>query len=276
MRVLHPIMCSLVLISFAASAAVADTESAKSIKLRLGYTSVKIQPNGCVASLWASGRVSRSMITRFVDDHIRNDVVPSQINTPLMAAVARNNLEKVLFLINQDADLNSTNQAGSTALIWAAALGNSEIAETLLQAGAEITQRDTAGRSPLMIASKAGNPTTVKSLLEHGARVNAAQDGGVNEVGQTALHHAVSVSNNERVILDLIQNGADLDALDENGKTALMKAAWYGHINNTKLLVDAGADIELVANSGDRAIDFAHLRRHSEIIAFFDSLKIAD
>ncbi len=67
--------------------------------------------------------------------------------------------------------------------------------------------------------------------------------------------------------IDLVQTllgeGADVNAANEDGNTALMMAASSGHIDVARALIDAGANLDAVNSLGDTAL---HLTVHSDIV----------
>jgi len=89
----------------------------------------------------------------------------------------------------------------------------------------------------LLRASREGNTAEVRSLLDAGAEVNATDDDGF-----TALIWALTAGSPEVVRL-LIYSGADVNAQDNYGITALIAASQYGHTDISKLLIEGGADI---------------------------------
>ena len=199
-------------------------------KVSAGFTTVEIQPNGCVADMWAdpSSRInSPDVIRRRAERHINGEIKPSQINTALMTAVVRDQIDVVETLLAARADIEETNEMGCTALIWSAALERTDILDRLVAAGADVSHRDSAGRTPLMFAVRTGDPAIVQKLIAAGADVNAAQTGGINEIGKTALHRAATRKRNLDVVKVLVNAGADIDVEDEHGKTALDVAKWF-------------------------------------------------
>lgn len=77
----------------------------------------------------------------------------------------------------------------------------------------------------------------LEHLLARGADINA-QDGR----GVTALVKAV-YSGRVQMVRTLIDHGADVNAMRENGFTPLGLAAFFGHTDVVRVLVERGADI---------------------------------
>ena len=61
--------------------------------------------------------------------------------------------------------------------------------------------------------------------------------------GQAGPPHAINVAM-------LLQSGAAVDATNNNGVTALMRAAYMGEVECARLLLEAGADASLRATGG--------------------------
>ncbi|MGO9568404.1 MAG: ankyrin repeat domain-containing protein [Desulfomonilaceae bacterium] len=60
--------------------------------------------------------------------------------------------------------------------------------------------------------------------------------------------------------------GADVNAKDNHGWTALMEAAKTGHLDVVKLLLDEGADVNAKDNYGWTALKIAEEDGHKEIV----------
>ncbi len=78
----------------------------------------------------------------------------------------------------------------------------------------------------------------IKELLKKGADVEAK-----DKDGRTALMWA-AISRKLDVVKCLVEHGADLEAKDEDGYTALVREAKYGNLGAVKCLVEQGADLE--------------------------------
>lgn len=87
----------------------------------------------------------------------------------------------------------------------------------------------------LFEAAKRGDLDEVNCLLASGAEVNAKQYNGT-----TALMEA-SVNGHKEVVLALLNMGADVNAKAKDGYTALMVASLNGHKEIVQALLDKGA-----------------------------------
>ena len=70
----------------------------------------------------------------------------------------------------------------------------------------------------------------------------------------------------DALIRTLLAAGADVNARDENGRTALLLAALEGHYHTVAALLDADADVEAKDKDGKTAQDLASARGHKEIV----------
>ena len=87
----------------------------------------------------------------------------------------------------------------------------------------------------------------VKKLIKKGANVNAR-----NNYGRTALMEAVYSGRLDKAEM-LIENGADVNAKDNARRTALMEAAGRGYSDIEKLPIEKGANASIQDNDGKTA-----------------------
>ncbi|QIG78390.1 ankyrin repeat domain-containing protein [Stakelama tenebrarum] len=110
-------------------------------------------------------------------------------------------------------------------------------------------------------AATLGDADTIAALLRAGADIEAR-----DERGYTALILA-SYNGHEAATHTLVSAGARLDGGDgEGGNTALMGVAFKGHVEIARLLIDAGADVNARNADGQTALMTAAMFDRKEIV----------
>jgi hypothetical protein len=105
----------------------------------------------------------------------------------------------------------------------------------------------------------------VQKLLHKGADLNLL---GPRRYGYgSALHIAVREGHLQIAKL-LIDRGAEIDVLDHKDFTPLHNAAWNGNLEMTELLLDAGADIEASTYNGDTPLSLAQNNNQPKVAEF--------
>lgn len=130
--------------------------------------------------------------------------------------------------------------------------------EALIEAGAQVDARDLEGWTPLHYAINRmrdpdqRDPRTARMLIEaEGADIDAVGNDGSTPLWLAARHGAIEV-------LDLlVEHGADLGQRGDYGMTLLMEAASSGGTEMTRHLIAQGADVNASADSGAAPISFA-------------------
>lgn len=106
------------------------------------------------------------------------------------------------------------------------------IAKLLLSKGAAVNATTPNGESPLHLAQ---SPATTRLLLDHGASVQAV----AHTLKQQPLHRAAMRGDVESIGL-LLDHGADREAVDGSGETALDEAAFWGRSEAVEFLLKQG------------------------------------
>lgn len=114
--------------------------------------------------------------------------------------------------------------------------------------------------SNLISAAEAGNLSAVRDLVEAGADLDARDDRGRTAV-MAATH-----SNHPDIVEYLIAKGADLNIRDERSDNPLLYAGAEGLLEIVKLCIVAGADTKLTNRYGGIAIIPASERGHVEVV----------
>lgn len=79
-----------------------------------------------------------------------------------------------------------------------------------------------------------------------------------------------SIWDREAAVMVLVNAGADVDATDNDGQTALMYAAYEGFCGVIRLLLQAGADWTVVDNSGKTAVDVAKEMQKADAVTLLE------
>ena len=116
-----------------------------------------------------------------------------------------------------------------------------------------------ASDSALYRAAATGDASAVEKLLTVGADVNAK-----NEDGRTALH----VAANERVAKLLLAKGADVNARSNNGETPLHIASGDGRKDVAEALLENGADMNAETRAGKTPLHDAAMGAQAEMVEF--------
>src|SRR5687767_8908260 len=138
----------------------------------------------------------------------------ADVDTFLMAACEKGNLDEVLAALDAGADPNATNVASKLAHMQGAALmraakhGYLEIARALLQRGADVARQDYLFGTALHFAASQGHVAIARLLIEWGANPDTP-----DRYGRTALHEAAS-NLKQDVVRFLVDVGANMDARD--------------------------------------------------------------
>ncbi len=241
--------------------------------------------------------------------------------TPLMYAAMNNNIELARTLLAKGSDANAQSAGpvggnsywiktnGLTPLALAVRCGNTEMVKLLMDAGADSSVCDDDGcpavfslvyypfrfleehrfNSPIFqnkcaiipllknleVPDKRGytvlmeamcttqfnhnrtdaytNVPIALSLIENGANVNA-----VSNNGTTPLH--LAVRGPEDSVKALIKAGANPNAQDNNGNTPLILASKWESEKKVRMLLRAGADFNMKNNAGESAAELCAAR----------------
>ncbi len=154
-----------------------------------------------------------------------------------------------------------------------------------IEKGVDINIRNLNGRTPLMIVcdkgtlvsgngiyrvADGGNEGTpfeivkmMKFLIDNGATFENKYDNGDTEVLRVSFS-----SERLKVLLDA---GANVDAQNPEGRTALIKAARIGMEDSVELLLSYGADASIKDQYGKTAYDYAAEKNYKDTMKLLDS-----
>jgi len=135
-----------------------------------------------------------------------------------------------------------------------------KLVEYLLDQGADANEKSANyGDSAIFTATYTSSIPVMEMLLNHGADIEIPNNFGETPIMRSTAIQQYSIpkygqSNNTAALSLLIARGANINATDKDGYTALAQATQQGEIPAMKLLLNSGADTEIADNMGQTPI----------------------
>ncbi|GFO40273.1 ankyrin-3 [Plakobranchus ocellatus] len=217
-----------------------------SMLLDAGADPNKVNRWGNTALHLAVARQKLGVISMLLEAGADSNKVNLQGNTALHLAVAEQKPGVISMLLEAGADPNKVNCQGDTALHLAVTAQKLGVISMLLDAGADLEVRNSHGFTPLLKAAVIGEQSIIVVLKRFGANTAA-----LDNDGNTALclvlrgYRALS----EKILRLLSQDKDVINKQGRDGMTPLMLAAQHGYIEPIKILLELGADPNIVSRT---------------------------
>ena len=181
-------------------------------------------------------------------------LVGAQTNSTIHEAAQKGSVEDVKKYLESGSGVNEKDKNGQTPLYFAA---NGAVAELLLSRGADVNARDKYGWTPLIAAM--GFQTKGESMIF------VAKNGGANDQAAptVVLPNKAGIKVREDVAVLLISKGADINARDRDGWTALH---WAQSKAVAELLIAHGVDVNTKDDDGHTPLHAASCFGQSDVV----------
>ncbi|MDH3235379.1 MAG: ankyrin repeat domain-containing protein [Alphaproteobacteria bacterium] len=189
----------------------------------------------------------------------------------LHAAAAKGDVPLIERWVKAGADINGRDASRRTPLMVAVYGRHIAAAQALIKAGADVNAFDNARYDMLTIAAVANDLAMVKLALASGANARAV----TSPYDGTALIASAHLGHVE-VVKALIAAKAPLDHINNLGWTALIEAIVLGdggkrHTEIVKMLIAAGANVNIADRSGARPLKLARGRGYTGIAKLLEA-----
>jgi ankyrin repeat protein len=231
-------------------------EAALRVLIRYGALPQTRSPDGQTA-LGIALAAGRSDLSHWLE--WRGWALPGRPLQPvdLPAAAIAGDLDAVQRLLDLGLPVDAADPQGCTALLRAAGGGHLEIARRLLELGADKQLSARTGATPLSAAISMRHAAVVELLLQTGANPNQTLPGGVTPLMLAAALGLPEIAGR------LLSQGAAVDAVDDQGLSALHCAALHAFTARDRQRVLALFDLLLLA---DLAPDAANASGHTPLL----------
>jgi ankyrin repeat protein len=237
--------------------------------LRIGGADINVWNKLGETLLHEQARYSKSIsiASKLLDQGANIEARTSQGYTPLQCAAMAANKTMFNFLLDKGAKIEVETAKGETLLHVTPPANQDclDILDTALKEGISVAATSSQGWTPLHQTAYTGTGAPdlasdrsaeyIRLLISHGASVN---DCSASNSAETPLHLAAMAPLPRPSLIELfIELGADINAVTNEGKTALHLAAERGREPIFRILLDAGADLTVKIPTENTAISNA-------------------
>jgi len=163
---------------------------------------------------------------------------PKTGHTPIHVAARHGNVEMVKTLLDLGVPVELKDRNGHTALHIAATKKYSSVIEVLFAAGADPNMGDNEDDFCLIYLPQVRAPYGIWKLFTDHPKINVNRQ---NHAGVSSLHYMAKWNTRTDIFELMFSKGADINIMDDRGKTPLDMAESGGHTELVRYLIAKGA-----------------------------------
>jgi len=186
--------------------------------------------------------------------------VDDNYQSALHWAAMKGHLECVQKLVAANADINGVDSLGNTPLHWAVSKQFPDVAVFLVKSSASITLKDADGKTALDLADEA----LADTLVDYANRLQTGPR-GIQEINEDLFNVLNDSEDDLNRVIELLEEGAEIEALDEHQSTPLAVASISGHYQISNLFIQRGANVLAVDEGGQTPLHWAAIKGNCSV-----------
>jgi len=247
---------------------VGDTEQVERLLTTNPLILNEANSSGWTALMYAAWKRHLEILKLLIASEADLELKTHDGNTALILTACVGDVQAINLLVSSGADLERTSQTGFSPLLCASEKGHLDAVIALVDAGSYLLHRNNEGKTALDLAQANGHGKIVEFLSSKMKESNEANFESTKEaaVSKGQLWESAALGDFEQTKGIVTAKPSIIDEQDESGWTALLWAAYKGHSDTVKVLIDAGAYLKHRDSNGRTALDLAREEGHQEVM----------
>ncbi|MFC1670901.1 ankyrin repeat domain-containing protein [Spirochaetota bacterium] len=173
-------------------------------------------------------------------------------------------LTKLLSARGARSAINLTDNDGRTPLFLSASKDRIKNVRLFISKRADLDIADNSGKTAILIAAEKRNTSIVDLLLGKKADINK-----MDNEGQSLIHFAATLKYRKgaAVLSSVIRKGLSISIKDNKGSTPAGRAIKKGIINNLKILLNKGLEVNSLEQNTIPLVIYAHMNKERSIVS---------
>ena len=252
-----------------------NTTTLQAFAYYFGQTAEVIEGNeiligSALATILATGAIY-STPNRSIRALLYRSIKGTSVNTVLMSEARNNNYANIGWLLSNGADPNTRDSSGMTVLMYATSHNNPNAVKKFIAAGADINAADNRGKTPLMYAAEKRLVEIVRIFIDNNVNTDDVDIYDSSALITAFKEPYINVDKLTNTVELLVNAGANVNIVDKFNNTALKMAAEKRTTEPLQLLIRAKAELNNTAGGITALMAAASLGRTENVKLLIDA-----
>lgn len=229
---------------------------------------LKINPsalakNGATALHYIARKPNqKEIINYFLEKGVDINQADEYGNNVFMAAASSKDLEVIQQLLPRVKDINAANSEGATALVEAIKSSSAEVVQLLIDHGAQVDVETVSGNLAAHLIHSYRGQGPYNNVKDYSEKLNILKEQKFDlqapQPDGSTIYHLAVAKNDLSLLKSLEGIDAEIDAINDEGMTALHRAALLAKDDSIlQHLIEKGADTTILTEFEETAYDLA-------------------